>query len=280
MLVTRVPARNRQPDELIVEEPMSIQLDGTQVTTTMRTPGHDYELAVGFCHTEGVLGGAPVIGVRYCAPVGGEPVSAVSSEFNVVTVETGGRAPAFTARLGLTSTSCGLCGSDSIDTLCARLAPLDAANAAPYDVESFPALCRAVLAGQTLFTTTGSVHGAAAFDAAGNVLVVREDVGRHNAVDKVIGRMLLDGQLPATGLGLFVSGRSSFEMVQKAWAAGFAVLLSVSAPTSLAVETARRANLMLAGFVRHEHLNVYSPERLPTPTAPTESSNPLESLTT
>jgi FdhD protein len=252
----------------------------------MRTPGHDYELAVGFCHTEGVLGGAPVIGVRYCADG-----PAVASEFNVVTVETGGRAPSFTPRLGLTSTSCGLCGSDSIDTLCARLDPLDPAPAERFDVESFPELCRAVLDAQALFTSTGAVHGAAAFDADGKVLVVREDVGRHNAVDKVVGRLLLDGRLPATGLGLFVSGRSSFEMVQKAWAAGFAVLLSVSAPTSLAVETARRANLLLAGFVRGERLNVYSPERLATSVAspsqsstqsPTQSSTiskPLESLT-
>ena len=263
MLVTRVTAhadRRRQPDDLIVEEPMSIRLDGTQVTTTMRTPGHDYELAVGFCHTEGVLGGAPILGVRYCADG-----SAMSSEFNVVTVSTGGRAPEFTPRLGLTSTSCGLCGSDSIDTLCARLAPLDPDAASGFDIESFPRLCRRVLEGQGLFTATGAVHGAAAFDAAGNILVTREDVGRHNAVDKVIGRMLLDGALPATGLGLFVSGRSSFEMVQKAWAAGFAVLLSVSAPTSLAVETARRANLMMAGFVRDDRLNVYAPERLPPP---------------
>jgi FdhD protein len=270
MLVTRVTAgqgRNRRPDELIVEEPMSIHLDGLQVTTTMRTPGNDYELAVGFCHTEGVLGGAPVIGVRYCADG-----SAVSSEFNVVTVETGGRAPAFSPRLGLTSSSCGLCGSDSIDTLCARLAPLDPAASEIFDVDTFPDLCRQVLQGQGLFTSTGAVHGAAAFDADGTILVTREDVGRHNAVDKVIGRLLLDGRLPATGLGLFVSGRSSFEMVQKAWAAGFGVLLSVSAPTSLAVETARRANLMLAGFVRNDHLNVYSPERLP-------ARQPSESLT-
>lgn len=237
---------------------MSIQLDGQLVTTTMRTPGNDYELAVGFCHTEGVLAGADVIGVRYCADG-----SAVSSEFNVVTVETGGRAPAFTPRLGLTSSSCGLCGSDSIDTLAARLTPLDPGCADSFDIDSFPDLCQRVLAGQGLFTSTGAVHGAAAFDVDGNILVTREDVGRHNAVDKVVGRLLLDGRLPASRLGLFVSGRSSFEMVQKAWAAGFGVLLSVSAPTSLAVQTARRANLMLAGFVRNDHLNVYSPERIP-----------------
>ncbi|MEO6124269.1 MAG: formate dehydrogenase accessory sulfurtransferase FdhD [Ilumatobacteraceae bacterium] len=266
MLVTRVTAgdsRHRRPDELIVEEPMSIQLDGHLVTTTMRTPGNDYELAAGFCHTEGVLGGAPILGVRYCADG-----SAVSSEFNVVTVETGGRAPAFRPRLGLTSSSCGLCGSDSIDTLAERLTPLDPSMAEAFDVDRFPDLCQRVLAGQGLFTSTGAVHGAAAFDTVGNILVTREDVGRHNAVDKVIGRLLLDQQLPASHLGLFVSGRSSFEMVQKAWAAGFGLLLSVSAPTSLAVQTARRANLMLAGFVRNDRLNVYAPERIPAAPLP------------
>ena len=236
---------------------MSIQLDGVQISTTMRTPGHDYELAAGFCHTEGVLAGFPITSVRYCANG-----SAMASEFNVVTVETGGRAPAPTPRLGTISSSCGLCGTDSIDTLCERLAPLDPTHAAVFDIDTFPDLCSSVLAGQDLFTSTGAVHGAAAFDTSGNILVTREDVGRHNAVDKVIGRLLLDQRLPATGLGLFVSGRASFEMVQKAWAGGFSVLLSVSAPTSLAVLTARRANVMLAGFVRGDRLNVYSPERL------------------
>ena len=119
-----------------------------------------------------------------------------------------------------------------------------------------------VLGEQGLFAATGAVHAAAAFDRDGNVLEVREDVGRHNAVDKIVGAMVLDGRLPATGLGLFVSGRASFELVQKAWAAGFATLVAVSAPTSLAVHTARRAGLGLAGFVRADRLNVYAPERL------------------
>ena len=118
-----------------------------------------------------------------------------------------------------------------------------------------------VLNGQGLFSSTGAVHAAAAFTADGEVLITREDVGRHNAVDKVIGRMLLDGQLPATGLGLFVSGRASFELVQKAWAAGFGTLIAVSASTSLAVQTARRAGLTLAGFVRGQRVNIYAPER-------------------
>ena len=244
----------RHPDELIVEEPMTVQLDGVTVSTTMRTPGHDYELAVGFCHTEGLLAGFPVVGVRYCANG-----SAVGSEFNVVTVETGGRAPSPRPRLGNTTSSCGLCGNDAIDELCARLLPLTAL--APIAMDVLQAIPERVRAAQGLFDTTGAVHGAAAFTADGDVLFTREDVGRHNAVDKVIGRLLLDGRLPATGLGLFVSGRASFELVQKAWAAGFSTLVAVSAPTALAVHTARRAGLVLAGFVRADRLNIYAPER-------------------
>lgn len=266
MLVTKVEgsSRGRQPDELIVEEPMTIQLDGTTVSTTMRTPGHDYELAVGFCLTEGLLAGVPVTGVRYCASG-----QASESEWNVVTVETGGRAPAPRVRLGNTTSSCGLCGNDAIDELCDRLVPLPwpADGSLPIALEVLQAAPVAVHDAQALFGMTGSVHAAAAFTAAGEVLLVREDVGRHNALDKVIGRMHLDGRLPATGLGLFVSGRASFELVQKAWAAGFSSLVAVSAPTALAVHTARRAGLVLAGFAREERLNVYSPERLPSPSA-------------
>jgi FdhD protein len=256
-LVTAVRdgAPARRPDELIVEEPMTVQLDGATVSTTMRTPGHDYELAVGFCFSDGLLAGAPVMGVRYCANG-----SAVGSEFNVVTVETGGRAPTPRPRLGNTTSSCGLCGNDAIDELCDRLSPLSPSPHIPLEVlQRMPA---AVEASQGLFDTTGAVHAAAAFTSAGEVLLTREDVGRHNAVDKVVGRLLLDGALPATGLGLFVSGRASFELVQKAWAAGFSTLVAVSAPTALAVHTARRAGLVLAGFVRSDRVNIYSPERL------------------
>ena len=257
LLVTTVIAGEgaRRPDELIVEEPMTVQLDGTTVSTTMRTPGNDYELAVGFCHTEGLLADFPVLGVRYCAST-----SAVDSEFNVVTVETGGRAPSPRPRLGNTTSSCGICGNDAIDELCARLVTLPITAPIPFDV--LHAIPDAVRAAQGLFDSTGSVHAAAAFTVAGDVLMTREDVGRHNAVDKVIGRLLLDGQLPAAGLGLFVSGRASFELVQKAWAAGFSTLVAVSAPTALAVHTARRAGLVLAGFVRADRLNIYSPERI------------------
>ncbi len=257
LLVTAVRGTEvrRKPDELIVEEPMSIQLDGNLVATTMRTPGHDYELAVGFCFGDGLLAGAPVLGVRYCANG-----SATDSEFNVVTVQTGGRAPVPTPRLGNTTSSCGLCGSEAIDQLCERLVPLP--ERAPFPLALLAQMPDRVLGSQGLFASTGAVHAAAAFEPDGTVLVTREDVGRHNAVDKVVGRMVLDGHLPATGLGLFVSGRASFELVQKAWAAGFSTLIAVSAPTSLAVHTARRAGLHLVGFVRADRLNVYSPERI------------------
>lgn len=242
---------SRHPDELIVEEPMSIHLDDVLVNTTMRTPGNDFELAAGFCHAEGLLHGAAVKGLRYC---GTGP--AVETDFNVVSVSTGGAAPKPTPRLGTTSSSCGLCGSEAIEALTERLDHLE--------TEPFPVSLLADMPGrlggdQPLFAATGGVHAAAAFDREGRVLHVREDIGRHNAVDKVVGRLLLDGQLPAGDLGLYVSGRASFEMVQKAWAAGFAAVVAVSAPSALAVQTARAAGLQLAGFARDGRLNLYAP---------------------
>ena len=231
---------------------MEIRLDGHVVTTTMRTPGDDYELAVGFLHSDGALAGAPVEHVRYCATG-----SAVESGFNVVTVETGGRAPAPVARLTTTTSSCGLCGSATLDDLCDRLAPLGPTP--DFELSLLASLPERLGSDQPLFALTGAVHSAVAFDAGGGAVVGREDVGRHNAVDKVVGRLLLDGRLPASDLGLFVSGRASFEIVQKAWAAGFGTVAAVSAPTSLAVETARAAGITLVGFMRGDGLNVYAP---------------------
>ena len=231
---------------------MSIQLDGTLVSTTMRTPGHDFELAVGFCFTEGMLGGASVTGVRYCADG-----SAVDSEFNVVTVETGGRAPTPTPRLGNTSSSCGICGTEQLADLCSRFDPLPAVD--PFDFGLLHSIPEMVIGGQALFGSTGAAHAAAAFDRTGEVVVTREDVGRHNAVDKVVGWMVLQGRhRRADGLGLFISGRASIEMIQKAWAAGFSTVVSVSAPTALAVDAARRANITLAGFHRSDGFNLYT----------------------
>jgi FdhD protein len=259
VLVHRVDGEGRprrQPDELIVEEPLEIRLDGHLVTTTMRTPGDDFELAVGFCFTDGLLGGAPVLRCRYCS----DERSGADADFNVVTVETGGRAPVPHPRLTSTTSSCGLCGSVSIADLQARLKPLEGVSRmSPEVLASVPDRVRAA---QKLFESTGGVHAAAAFDRAGEPVLVREDIGRHNAVDKVVGRILLDGHLPAADLGLWVSGRASFELVQKAWAAGVGTLVAVSAPSSLAVEAARASGMTLAGFARPGRLNVYAPADL------------------
>lgn len=256
----------RAPDELVVEEPLTIQLDGVVVATTMRTPGHDFELAVGWCHTEGLLAGAPVAGVRYCGLGPPGPPGAVAAEpqnYNTVTVSTGGAAPAPTPRLTATSSSCGWCGADQLDEMTARVAPLP--GTAPVDPALYRRLSDLVAPHQTLYAATGATHVAAAFTPDGEIVHAREDVGRHNAVDKVVGALHLAGALPASDLGLFVSSRASVEMVQKAWAAGFTTLVAVSAPTALAVDAARRANLVLAGFVRGGTVNIYSPERIGRP---------------
>jgi FdhD protein len=254
VLVRRFEAagdRGRHPDELIVEEPMEIRLDDHLVTTTMRTPGHDFELAAGFCFTEGLLGGAPVLQVRYCGSS-----AAVETEFNEVTVETGDLAPRPQPRLTTTTSSCGLCGSTTITDLTERLHRLAPGPAVtPEVLAEVPAAARQR---QELFGLTGAVHAAATFAPDGTIGIVREDVGRHNAVDKVVGHLLLEEGLPATGLGLYVSGRASFEIVQKAWAAGFRTVVAVSAPSSLAVEVATTAGITLAGFVRAGRVNLYT----------------------
>jgi FdhD protein len=246
----------RRPDELIVEEPLEVHLDGHLVGTTMRTPGHDFELAVGLCHGDGLLGGATVRSCRYCATG-----SAVDTDFNVVSVDTGGQAPRPTPRVAASTSACGMCGSTALDELRDRIAPMPVGEAWPVELlAGMPAVVRPE---QDLFEMTGAVHAAAAFDRSGRVVLVREDIGRHNAVDKVIGRLLLDGALPATDLGLYISGRAGFEIVQKAWAAGCSAVVAVSAPSALAVDAARLAGITLAGFVRSGRsaptCNIYSP---------------------
>ncbi len=242
----------RRPDVLLVEEPLSIRVGDTLVATTMRTPGHDFELAAGFVLSEGYATTAGVSGIRYCGTG-----SALESEFNVVSVATP-HPVEVVPRLGSTTSSCGICGSDAIDQLTSRLSVLGEYE--PWSVARLMEVSRAVRPAQTLFDATGSSHAAAAIDRAGTALVVREDIGRHNAVDKVIGHLLLGSQLPATDLALFVTGRASFEMVQKAWSAGFTALVAVSGPSTLAVTTARRAGLTLVGFARDESATVYFPE--------------------
>ncbi len=228
---------------------MAIELDGVRVATTMRTPGHDFELAVGFCHNEGLLDGHRVREVKYCANG-----SAAATAFNVVTVSTGGKAPRPVPRLTTTTSSCGFCGTDEIDELATKLPPVSGALFDWSAMAGAPALLRRH---QDLFETTGGVHAAGVVARDGSVTLVREDVGRHNAVDKLVGRALLDAELPMTGQAVVVSGRASFELVHKAWAAGFRALVSVSAPTALAAATAERAGLQLAGFARDGSLTVY-----------------------
>ena len=237
------------PAMLATEEPMAIELDGVRVATTMRTPGHDFELAVGFCHSEGLLDDHPVTSVKYCATE-----AAVVTEFNIVTVGTNGRAPVPVPRLTTITSSCGFCGTDEIDELAARLDPVGGDR---LDWGVLAAAPGALRPGQELFDATGAVHAAGIVEPDGTIASVREDVGRHNAVDKIVGRLLLDGDLPATGLGLVVSGRASFELVHKAWAAGFRALVAVSAPTALAATTAERAGMQLAGFAREGSLKIY-----------------------
>ncbi len=228
---------------------MAIELDGVRVATTMRTPGHDFELAAGFCHNEGLLAGHPVATVRYCADG-----SAAASGFNIVSVSTGGRAPPPTPRLTATTSSCGFCGRDEIEELAGHL---EAVVGEPLGWEQLASSPAALRAAQELFDTTGAVHAAGIVGPDGTVSRVREDIGRHNAVDKIVGRLLLDGDLPATGLGLVVSGRASFELVHKAWAAGFRAMVAVSAPTELAAAVAELGGLQLAGFARDGALTIY-----------------------
>ena len=229
---------------------MEIQLDGHLVATTMRTPGDDYELAVGFLHAGGLLDGAPVQGVRYCAAG-----SALASGFNVVTVETGGQAQAPLSRLS--TSACGLSGATTVEQLASRLRPITGSTAFP--LELLAGIPERMADEQGLFEMTGAVHGAVAFDRQGEPVVVREDVSRHNAVDKVVGRLLLDQRVPAFELGLYVSSRASFEIVQKAWAAGLGTIVAAGAPTALSVDAARAANITMVGSVGDGHLHVYSP---------------------
>jgi FdhD protein len=244
--------RDEGLDDVIVEAPLEIRLDNRRVTTTMRTPGHDFELAVGFCLAEGLLPDDLPAAVR--AHALGAAANAAPS---VVSVETGGRAPVPTPRLSTTTSSCGWCGTPgSDDDLLTGFSPRTGQT--PIDPAVLVHVPDAVRSHQELFTATGGDHAAAAFTPDGEVVVVREDIGRHNAVDKVVGRLLLDDRLPALEMGLFVSGRTSFEIVQKAWAAGFGCVVAVSAPSSLAVAAARRGGIVLAGFARPGRVHIYA----------------------
>jgi len=238
-------ASGRRPEQVVVEEPLEIRLDGRRVAATLRTPGHDYELAVGRCFVDGLLAGAPVRAVRYCATG-----SALDTAFNVVTVDTGGRAP---APAPVPVASCGWCGADQIDDLALRLAPLPPHRG--VGVEVLLGLAGALAAARE--PAVDGVHAAAAFDRSGALTLVREDVDPRNAVDQVVGRLVLDGALPAAGFGLVVDGRVGFETVQQAWSAGFTTVVGTGAASSLAIDAATRAGIPLVGSAGPDRLDLW-----------------------
>jgi FdhD protein len=247
--VTRVDGDkvSDRPDDLAVEEPLEIRVDGTAVAVTMRTPGHDLDLALGFLVTEGLAGPAnPVRGAVACAD-------------NVVdTTLTSPVGDLAVTRNFYTSSSCGMCGKASIDAIRAvsQWSPADdAATVAPDVLVSLPERLRAA---QKTFDRTGGLHAAGLFTTTGELLCVREDVGRHNAVDKVVGWALAQDRLPLRATVLQVSGRASFELVQKALMAGIPILAAVSAPSSLAAQLAADAGMTLVGFLRGTSFNVYA----------------------
>ncbi|MFA9563675.1 MAG: formate dehydrogenase accessory sulfurtransferase FdhD [Acidimicrobiales bacterium] len=242
----------RVSEPLVVEEPLEIHVDGTLAASTMRTPGHDFELAVGFCAGEGWIGAGGVETVRYCGTG-----SAIETEFNVVSVDRREPRPEISPRIGPTTSSCGWCGTAGVEQLLERFEPMPAAAVAAGVVA---AVGERVRVRQDLFALTGGSHAAASFSSDGTIRHVREDIGRHNAVDKLLGRDVLDATAPrpGDGSGLFVSGRASFELVQKAWAGGFSMMVAVSAPSALAVSTAETAGLTLVAFARDERLTVYA----------------------
>lgn len=242
------------PDDLVVESPLVLGLDGDAIATLMRTPGHDLELAAGWLVVEsGVRRAADIITLRACREDDTDRVH--------ITLAPDVRPPR--PRAFVTSAACGVCSADVLD-----LTPLQtsAPHCAGWSVarEVLVALPETMRGQQRAFDRTGGVHAAALADVDGNLLAVREDVGRHNAVDKVVGRTLMDGGLPATDRLLVVSGRVSFEIVQKTVAAGVAGIVAVSAPSSLAVDLAREYGLLLAGMTRDGRVNVYAGAELVT----------------
>lgn len=254
-------ARDGRADLLATEEPLGIRIGGQALTLTMRTPGDDLDLAAGFLVSEGIVEQAGDIEqIRICPGDCGHP----DHEGNVadVTLRPGRPGPAGPARSFLMTSACGVCGRSGIDDLIAAFRYDLTADRVTVTPEVLAGLPGALRAAQQVFSRTGGLHAAGLFTPDGTLLAVREDVGRHNAVDKVVGRALLDGVLPATDRLLVVSGRVSFEIVQKAVAAGVAGIVAVSAPSSLAVDLAREHDLLLAGMVRDGHLNVYAGEQL------------------
>ncbi|MEV0219755.1 formate dehydrogenase accessory sulfurtransferase FdhD [Streptomyces sp. NPDC050704] len=259
-------AVSARPDTLVAEEPLEIRLNGKPLAITMRTPGDDFALAAGFLVSEGVLGAAEELqNIVYCA---GATVDG-SNTYNIVDVRTapGVVIPDITLERNVyTTSSCGLCGKASLDAVrtTARWTIDDTAGDTTPPVRLEPELLASLpdrlRAAQRVFDRTGGLHAAALFTEDGELVDIREDVGRHNAVDKLVGRALQNGSLPLSRTVLLVSGRASFELAQKAVMAGIPVLAAVSAPSSLAVDLAAESNLTLVGFLRGASMNVYAGE--------------------
>ncbi|MBO0690178.1 MAG: formate dehydrogenase accessory sulfurtransferase FdhD [Candidatus Dormibacteraeota bacterium] len=253
-------------DSLAAEEPLQILLDGEPLTVVMRTPGNDVELALGLLHAERVISSpGDVASVAISAEAGESegalPLEPSLLESNHVDVRLRRAAARVPRREFTRSSACGVCGATTIEELALDF-PRPGAGPR-VDAELLASLPDRLRKGQELFERTGGLHAAGVFDAGGSLAVLREDAGRHNAVDKAAGRLLLDGALPASDTLLAVSGRAGFEIVQKAVAAGVPVVAAVGAPSSLAVATAREFGVTLAGFVRNGRFNVYAgPERV------------------
>jgi FdhD protein len=264
-----------RPDTLAGEEPLEIRLGGRPLAVTMRTPGDDMDLALGFLLGEGIVGtSADVASMRYCVGTDGSLDAEGRPTYNVLDVVLApGVPPPETdpTRNFYTTSSCGLCGKASIEAVRLRSRYRVAEDPLRLGAEIVTGLPDAMRRAQRLFATTGGLHAAALADADGRILAVREDVGRHNAVDKVIGWALRGGQVPLRARMLVVSGRASFELVQKALMAGLPMLAAVSAPSALAVDLALEAGMTLAGFVRGQSMNVYSGDHRLLPAVPAPS---------
>ena len=251
-----------RPDRLATEEPLEIRAGGpgqeaVSVAVTMRTPGNDFELAVGFLYTEGLVGSPrEVTSLSYCQLPPDE------QHYNVVTVRLARPFdPGFIRRNFFATSSCGVCGKASLDQVEIACAPVGPGPVVAGSV--LLGLPQTLRQAQRVFEETGGLHAAGLFDSEGALLTLREDVGRHNAVDKLVGRAFLDGDLPLISRVMLASGRVSFEIVQKAALAGVPVVCAVSAPSSLAVEAGARLGVTVIGFLRQRGFNVYShPDRI------------------
>jgi FdhD protein len=242
-------------DELAAEEPLEIRIEGQSVAVLMRTPGHDRELAAGFLVTENLIRRADeIFEITVCGEIRGS-----SDETNVVNVTLKNPSafdPAKFTRNLFSSSSCGICGKASIEAIAQQFAPIT--SEWKVSAELLLQLPARLSTAQETFQRTGGLHACALFEENGKLFAAREDVGRHNALDKLIGYALLEDRLPLDRQILLLSGRVSFEMVQKALAGGIAIIAAISAPTSLAVEFARANNQTLVGFLREDHMNVYA----------------------